>query len=279
MTTTSEMIDTALGRLHVEVDGDGPPAVLWHSLFVDSGTWARLRPLLRDERRLILIDGPGHGQSSSPPSTFDIQACAMAATEVLEALGVSDQVDWVGNAWGGHVGLTLAATSPGWCRSVATIATPVRALSRRERMTIVPMVWVYRFIGAPPPLANGVGRALLGDAFMRSWPDETARVVKSFRDAPRSGMHRAMTNAMLRRVDLEPRLPDITAPTLMVVPTADPILPAEQIHTAVSQMPCAAAVELQAEAHVAPIIANADELARIITAFWRDPKGFVIQRS
>ncbi len=279
MTTTSEMIDTTVGRLHVEVEGDGPPAVLWHSLFVDSGTWSRLRPLLRDERRLILIDGPGHGQSSSPPSTFDVEECAAAAMEVLEALGVSDEFDWVGNAWGGHVGLTLAATSPSRCRTVATIATPVRALNRRERMAIVPMVWAYRFIGAPPPIANGVGRALLGDAFMRSRPDEAARVVKSFRDAPRSGMHRAMTNAMLRRVDLDSRLPDVTTPTLMVVPTADAMLPAEQIHHAVSQMPCAAAVEVPAEGHVAPIIANADELALVIKAFWRDPKGFVLQHS
>jgi hypothetical protein len=38
------MVDTRLGRLHAEVDGDGPPAVMWHSLFVDSTRWARLRP-------------------------------------------------------------------------------------------------------------------------------------------------------------------------------------------------------------------------------------------
>ena len=36
MTLTEHMIDTKLGRLHVEVDGVGPPAVLWHSLFFDS---------------------------------------------------------------------------------------------------------------------------------------------------------------------------------------------------------------------------------------------------
>ncbi|WP_158240408.1 hypothetical protein [Mycobacterium hubeiense] len=30
-------------------------------------------------------------------------------------------VDLVGNAWGGHVGLTLAAHASDWCRSVAPI--------------------------------------------------------------------------------------------------------------------------------------------------------------
>src|ERR1700757_1538114 len=150
------MVDTKLGRLHVEVDGEGPAAVLWHSLFVDSRSWSRLHGLLREDRRLVLIDGPGHGKSGSPSADFDLDDCAEAATAVLDTLGVQKPVDWLGNAWGGHVGLTLAAKSPDWCRSVATIATPVQALSRRQRMAIVPMVWAYRYVGAVPALANAV---------------------------------------------------------------------------------------------------------------------------
>ena len=275
MAMATQMIDTCVGRLHVEVDGDGPPAVLWHSLFVDSASWSRMRPLLRGERRLIVIDGPGHGQSSFPSTSFDIEACAIAATEVLDALGVTEPVDWVGNAWGGHVGLTLAARFPKRCRSVVTIATPVHALSRRERMGIVPMVWAYRFVGAAPPLANGLARALLGKAFMRSRLDDTAAVVASFRDAPRAGMHRAMTSVMLKRADLDPLLPKIPTPTLMIVPTADAMLSTGQIHAAVRQMSCAAAVEIEAEGHVAPILANAEQLTDTIKTFWRDPEGDV----
>ena len=32
-------VPTRLGPLRVETAGSGPPAVLWHSLFVDSTTW------------------------------------------------------------------------------------------------------------------------------------------------------------------------------------------------------------------------------------------------
>ena len=78
-----QIIDTKLGRLHVEVDGEGPAAVLWHSLFVDSSTWSRLRGLLRDDRRLVLIDGPGHGKSGFPATDFDLAACAEAVIQVL----------------------------------------------------------------------------------------------------------------------------------------------------------------------------------------------------
>jgi pimeloyl-ACP methyl ester carboxylesterase len=98
---------------------------------------------------------------------------------------VPKPVDSLGNAWGGHVGLVLAAKSPEWCRSVATIATPVEALSRRQRMTIVPIVWAYRYLGAVLALANQVAAALLGKQFMRSHPGDTADVVRAFRDAAR----------------------------------------------------------------------------------------------
>src|ERR1035437_1901756 len=37
------MVPTRLGDLRVEVCSAGPPAVLWHSLFVDSTTWERVR--------------------------------------------------------------------------------------------------------------------------------------------------------------------------------------------------------------------------------------------
>ncbi len=272
---TEHMIDTKLGRLHVQVDGEGPAAVLWHSLFVDSRSWARLRGLLPEDRTFVLIDGPGHGKSSYPSTDFDLDDCAGAATQVLDALGVQKPVDWLGNAWGGHVGLTLAANAPDWCRSLATISTPVQALSRRQRMTIVPMVWAYRYLGPVPPLANQVAVALLGKEFIRSRPDDTAVVLQAFREAPQAGMYRAMKSIMLNRPGLDPLLPRIETPTVMVVASADAIVPVAEIHTAVAHMPAARAVELCGEGHVAPILAQADEVTEIIRAFWRDPQGYV----
>ena len=56
-------VSTRVGQLHVEIEGSGPPAVVWHSLFVDGTTWGRLRPALASARTLVLIDGPGHGRN------------------------------------------------------------------------------------------------------------------------------------------------------------------------------------------------------------------------
>ncbi|MEU2002702.1 alpha/beta fold hydrolase [Rhodococcus sp. NPDC019627] len=111
---------------------------------------------------MISIDGPGHGASTAVRRRFTMEECAEAATAVLDALGVTEPVDWVGNAWGGHVGLVAAAHDPDRCRSVVTVGTPTQALSRTERAKIVPMVWAYRVAGPIPPLTTAVMNVLLG---------------------------------------------------------------------------------------------------------------------
>ena len=87
----------------------------------------------------------------NPTTNFQIDRLRAGRDEVMDAVDASEPVDWVGNAWGGHVGLTLAAKMPERLRSVATIATPVHALTRRERLTIVPMVWRIPFHRRGPP--------------------------------------------------------------------------------------------------------------------------------
>jgi pimeloyl-ACP methyl ester carboxylesterase len=58
---------------------------------------------------------------------YTMEECAAAASTVLDVLGISEPVDWVGNAWGGHVGVIFATTSPARCRTLVTLGTPVQA--------------------------------------------------------------------------------------------------------------------------------------------------------
>jgi hypothetical protein len=52
---TSEFVSTVVGDLHVQREGAGPPAVFWHSLFVDSTTWngLRRRPSRAHDHRVL----------------------------------------------------------------------------------------------------------------------------------------------------------------------------------------------------------------------------------
>src|SRR4051812_7201337 len=106
---TTQRVRTRLGDLHVRSIGAGITTVLWPSMFVDSNTWDALLPHLDDDRRYVLVDGPGLGQSAALTDVSDINGAAGAALDLLAGLGVEGPVDWVGNAFGGHVGYKLGA--------------------------------------------------------------------------------------------------------------------------------------------------------------------------
>jgi len=81
--------------------------------------------------------------------------CAAAALTILDTIGIARPVDWLGNAWGGHVGVFFAAGNPTACRSLITIATPLRVLSPPERRKVRPL-----YDTAPagrPPTSGRVG--------------------------------------------------------------------------------------------------------------------------
>ena len=65
MTEERHRILTRVGELAVRVRGEGPAAVLWHSLFVDERSWQRVEDDLARDRRLVIVTGPGHGASAA----------------------------------------------------------------------------------------------------------------------------------------------------------------------------------------------------------------------
>ncbi len=101
--------------------------VLWDSMVVDSNSWSRVVPALAVHRTLYLVDGPSSGDSDPLDRASDIAGCSDAAAQVLEALReqVAGPVDWVGNAWDGHVEMYLAATHPELIASLVAISAPI----------------------------------------------------------------------------------------------------------------------------------------------------------
>ena len=141
---------------------------------------------------------------------------------LLAELGVDEPVDWVGNAWGGHVGLQLAARPGNPLRTLVTIGTPVAALTRRERaMKVLPLVQLYRVGGPSRFVVKGLSEALIGAEAQAAHPEQAARTMVAFRDAHRPSMLHAMNGLMLQRTGMDPLLPQITTPTLMLAARDD----------------------------------------------------------
>lgn len=255
-------VDTGIGRVHVEVDGTGPTAVLWHSLFLDSRQWDRVRDALATHRTLVLIEGPGHGRSGLPPRRFTFDGCADAAALVLSTLGRGPDVDWVGNAWGGHVGYAYASRYP--TRSLVTIGAPLTPLPPAERRRIGLLAATYRAVG-PRPLTGAVVAALLGpDADAHS----VAVVRDTFRANNRTGMHRVMHAMMLQRPDLTDRLHRISAPTLLITGSRDPMSTPALAARAAAGLPHVRTAAIENAGHLPPLEMPAPTAAEILS-FWR----------
>jgi pimeloyl-ACP methyl ester carboxylesterase len=221
-------IPTRVGSLAVRVLGDGPPAVLWHSLFVDERSWQRVEDALARDRCLVIITGPGHGESSDPGHRYSLDDCAAAAGEVLAALGIDEPVDWVGNAWGGHVGVVFASTWPDRCRTLATFGTPIEAYGRSKRWLFRVLLAVYRVTGMVGYLSSSICDALLSPMTRSNDPEAVALVLGSLRTMKRRALANAMTSISLQRPDLTSRLRAIGCPTLFVTGSNHPEWTPEQ---------------------------------------------------
>lgn len=214
-TPTTHLVPTRLGVVavheHASPDPAAPVAVLWHSMFADSSSWAAVVPLLTPHRRVFVVDGPGYGQSEGLDRPSTIGEGASVAERLLDHLGLAG-VDWVGNAWGGHTGLHLAATTTDRVRTLATISAPVNALSPEQLRKIRLLTAALARVGPVKPLRDLIAAVQLAE------PDGPHRPVldAALARAGRRSLAMTVRSFIIRRTDLSWALPRITVPTLVV---------------------------------------------------------------
>lgn len=260
-------VDTCVGRLAVMSVGTGAPALLWHSLFVDERSWQRVTPQLAEDRRLIVITGPGHGSSSDPGRRYSLQDCAGAAATVLDSQGVRDPVDWVGNAWGGHVGVLFAAAHPQRTRSLVTIGTPVQELSRSERVRMHVLLGAHRVLGPARFITDAVVDTMLSPATRGCDPDAVALVHDSFTDADPRRLRNAVVSISLGRESLASVLPIVSAPTLMITGADHSGWTPSQAAAAVTALPDGRVAVVPDAAYLVPLEQPAAVVDHV-RAFW-----------
>jgi pimeloyl-ACP methyl ester carboxylesterase len=264
-------VDTTLGSLQVRIEGDAPgraAVVLWHSLFVDERTWDRVVPDLAQDRRLVIITGPGHGASGDPGRRYTMQDCATAAVEVLGALAITEPVDWVGNAWGGHVGLVLAARRPELIRSLVAASSPTHPWQRPVRLqTQLVLLPLYRLLGPVGFITDAVVEANLSEATRARDAAATTLVRDCFTQATRARMANAIMSIGLGREDLTPQLPSVQVPTLFLTGSAHPDWSPAQMRAAAALLPRGSSDVVADAAYLLPLEAPT-AFTRLVRDFW-----------
>jgi len=250
-------VETSLGTLATYAFGDGGPAtMLWPSLYVDHRSLLPIAPALAKKRRCVVVDGFGHGRSANPKCRYTLADCADAALQVLDTLGL-DVVDWIGNAWGGHVGVHVALRAPARLRTLTVIGSPMNALSRSLR-------WQTRGglallgLGARGFIGKLVGKAMVAPS---APPEHVDYVRACIREAPPGGIRNAVVSISLHRASLVDDLSRITVPTLFVAGSDDALWPSDLAREQASRLRDGRFEQVPAAGHLAPLERPRETLA------------------
>lgn len=271
-------------RLHVEVHGaDGaPPVVLAHGWTCATAFWAaQIRDLAADHR-VIVYDQRGHGRS--PVST----ACSTAAlADDLEAvlaatLAPGEKAVVAGHSMGGMT-VMAAAQRPGFRERTAAVLLCSTGSSRLvAEALVVPLsagrvrTWLTaRVLGSRLPLGpvTPVTRRVLkyGTMGAGAAPDTVEACARIVHACPRDARH--AWSRVLKTLDLDSGVRELTVPTAVVVGTADRLTPPVHARALVAALPhCVGSTELPGIGHMTPMEApelvtgKIRELATLYTA-------------
>lgn len=259
-------VETALGQVAVHVLGAGRPTVLWHALFVDGSSWGYVVSRLLPGRRLLLVDGPGWGRSAPLRRVASESQVVAAAARVVEQLAPDATVDWVGNGWGGRIGMQLAATRSDLVRSLVAVGAspaPAEQEQRRRFRRVLPLL---RLVGPLPPAGRLILTELLTDT-SRTEPATVGAVLDALALAGRRSVALSIRSALLRRTDITGLLPRIQAPSLFVAGDDGGDWSPEQAADAAALAPRARAVTVPGSRTLVPL-EQPQLLATLIRDFW-----------
>jgi pimeloyl-ACP methyl ester carboxylesterase len=255
-------------------DPAGAPVVLIHGYTDNARDWVPLVPYLAPRFHLILVDIRGHGRSSKPECCYTRLDFAYDIKLLLDALGIQ-RADIVGHSLGSIIAQTLAEFWPERTGRVVLIAS-----SAGPRP------------GAPPPkVLDGYFAQIrqLKDPidpdspFMMAWWSSPTPVDADFMRRQRQDSAAIPARVwlavldqglepMLAGGDLQLTLPKLTAPTLLIWGSKDPIMDAEARVTLREGLPHAQVKIFEGLGHN-PFWENPQGCAEVINAFLSAPRG------
>lgn len=113
-------LDLAMAELG---QGPGVPVVLIHPWGFSMKVWSDVAPTLAKDRRVLLLDLPGHGKSEKLAAHYPMERMAAAVLDVMEAAGIDSAV-LVGNSLGGATALTTTLVEPARVKGLVLIGAP-----------------------------------------------------------------------------------------------------------------------------------------------------------
>ncbi|MGZ0147472.1 3-oxoadipate enol-lactonase [Kribbella sp. WER1] len=218
---------------------DAPVVLLGSSLGANQAMWAPQADVLAERFRVVAFDHRGHGDSDVPDGPYTIDDLGADVLELLDHLEV-EQASYVGISLGGAVGLWLAENAPDRIHRLVAICPP-------SNPAATPDTWTARATQVRAEGTQAVTDATLARWFLPDFKD-TDPVRQMLLTCPAEGY--AACCEALSTTNLLPKLPDITAPVLLVTTDHDTSVPPETVLPLASQIPGAHLEIIENAAHL-----------------------------
>jgi pimeloyl-ACP methyl ester carboxylesterase len=219
--TLSDGVDLAYIQMG---DPHGTPVVLIHGYTGSALDWVPILPYLPRHWRLILPDLRGHGASSKPECCYDLNDFAYDVKLLLDRLHVAE-AEIVGFSLGSMVAQRFAETWPQRTQRVVLIS------SAGARLPCAPPVEQHEFDCGLPDIRALKATPTEDSPFMVAWWSSPTPVNEQFIERERHNaaqiplrVWRAVLDQSLTDPDLAAMLPRLTAPTLLIWGSKDPIM-------------------------------------------------------
>lgn len=242
----------------------GETIVMVHGFGADKDNWLRMARHFSGRYHVVVPDLPGFGESSRPAGSYDVGTQAERLADFIQALGVG-KVHLVGNSMGGHIVALYAARYPDRVRSLALFDNAgVTAPHKSELFDLLEQ-------GRPNPLV--VTRVSDYDRLMDFvfvdppiLPAPLKRYLADRAIANQAHYEAVFQQLVQRYIPLEPELPKIQAPTLLLWGDKDRVLDVSSLDVMKPLIPHTSTVVMKDCGH-APMIERPAETARHYQAF------------
>jgi pimeloyl-ACP methyl ester carboxylesterase len=209
--------------LNAADEGEGRVVLFLHGLGANHRNWEAQLDAFRGDFRCVAPDWRGAGDSDSPPAPYDYVMMADDLDGLCEKMGIARAVV-VGQSMGGSIAQVFALRHPGRVEALALVATVCRSVSgSAETYAEAKAVIGREGLGPIPGM-------YLDQVYPKTFQDAHPGLVARFRRELLNYRPEGLLAAMSAGTDfdLQPELPAIVAPTLVIVGAQDAICRPEE---------------------------------------------------
>jgi pimeloyl-ACP methyl ester carboxylesterase len=239
-------------RVFYESNGNGLPLIFVHGSMANHHTWDSQLQLSK-AHHLLLLDLPGHGQSEPLDEPITVKLLTDHVAGFAESLGIGPGV-FIGHSLGGAICLQLALDSPALVQALVLIGTGAK-------LGVLPAI----LEALKTDFRASVELAIGGMAFAS--PARPEIIERTKRESLKCRPDIAYADFVAcNSFDVRQRIPEIKAPTLIIVGDQDRLTPVKWSQFLTDKI-SGASLQVVASAGHMVMLEQPQEVNRVILAF------------